>query len=503
MHSIEDTTSLGIHRYPSAALYEVMRSNLLTLDLDTRNGRAAYCGGWGHPEENVTANPFTKSKGGFRYLPGMTTLTVVVRVSDSISGGTWASGDSLRIYLNDALVQTTALPGNGDQTITHTLGSYALNSAVEVQLQIYSASRPSDDTQWGLYEIIDAYVSPVTLSDTWPGVPTFTTVYDAAKLTQLANAVDWLTRLVGRRTDPLFQAIVRASGPYGPSGEEAQGQSNVRWYGSMVTTTTAPILKVTGNVLVQAPATEEVRLLVNGSVVATYNVPLDYGQHTWTLSYTMPQSAGTRVYVEVWYRRLSVGPIVNKSEQTNRWSLIRVWSEGLANSHAAITIPAMTARTDGSWATWKAALNACATTAGTIYSRITAAANNSLWLRQYLYRGSYAYGGYGSKNEPSFEWIYIPNCPARIGNGVLVRGVGNTVDFGAQGFDESESAKNGIGAYKLVATYSETATGQANETALVYFDALKNLPPGANYNVRGASWPARYAGEIWRVGNDV
>jgi hypothetical protein len=492
LHTIEDTPNLAAHRYPSASLYAVIRQNLLALDQATRIGRSAYAGGQGHPQEYAGQNPFRKSWGAFRYLPGLTTLTWVMRVSER------NTGDVVRLYINGALVQTTTL-ADGDQTINYTLGSFATNSVVEVQWDIYNATLTTPGLvtgeSWGFYDIIDAYVSPVGLSDAWPGVPTFSTSYSSANLTLLSNAVDWLVRRISRRTDPLFTGIIRRPGPYGPTGDEAGGLMNVKWFGTILTTASAPTLKASGTVWVySAGAQEEVRLLVNGAVVATYSVPNTVGVYTYTLTYAMPQAAGTRNYVEVWFRRLNV-PGVEGKEVMHAWSVVRVWSEGSASLFAAPSLPAMSARTGYTWATWKAALNACATLANTLKTRIDN--NPTIWSRQYLYRRSYGYDDY---QELVFEPNFIPAAVPRVGEAVLVRGQGNKVAWGAQVFDETKT--NDVGSYELNATYSEAVnTDGVKSTALVYLDALKALPPGASYNVRGGT--IVYAGEIWRVGTDV
>jgi hypothetical protein len=493
LHTIEDTPNLAIHRYPSASLYSVVRQNLLALDQATRIGRSAYAGGQGHPQENAGVNPFRKSWGAFRYLPGLTTLTWVMQNFNRLSGTV------VRLYVNGALVQTTTLT-DGTQTINYTLsGSFAVNSVVEVRWDLYNPALTSpgliDGESWGgPYEIIDAYVSPVTLSDAWPGVPTFGTTYSTAGLTQLSNAVDWLIRRVGRRTDPLFTGIVRRPGPYGPAGDQTQGLENVRWYGSVITTASAPTLKAMGAVWVKvAGGVEEVRLLVNGSVVTTYTVPTTVGYHTYTLTYAMPQASGTRNYVEVWYRRLS-NPSIGGNEVMNEWSVVRVWSEGAAALFAAPSIPTLNPRANMTWATWKAALNACSTLANTLKTRIDN--NPTIWSRQYLYRRSYGYDDY---QEKVFEPNFIPAAVPRIGEAVLIRGQGNYIGWGAQVWAEDQ---DNVGSYALTPTYKEQVNnGDTVDTAMVYLDALSALPPGASYNVRGGT--IAYAGEIWKVGSDV
>lgn len=496
LHAVEDTPNLAIHEYPSAGLFATVRQNLLTLDQATRVGRSAYCGGWGHPQEFERTNPFRKSWGSFRFLPGMTTLTTVVRVSGR------QDGDTLRLYVNGSLVQSSSITANGDQTYTYTLTGLTNYAVVEVDWHIYNAGYSTPDLtegqDWGRYEILDAWVSPVTLADAWPGVPTFTTVYDTAtKVPQLANAVHWLVRRIGRRTDPLFTTSVRRGGPLSDASELDYGPGVQRWHGSVVTTATAPTLRARGQVWVRFPgATEEIRLYVNGSVVATSVPPATVGRYNWSFSYAMPQAAGSRVAVEIRFRRTA--PALHyDNEIVSEWSLLRVWTEGAAGIYSAPSIPSVAARTDTTWSTWKAALNAAATLANTLKSRVDA--NPSLWSNQYLYRRSYAYNDY---QEGVFEPNYIPTAIPRLGEALLIRGVGNKVAWGAQTFDEKSAETNSVGSYDLDATYSEAVnTDGTKGTSLVYLDALASLPPMASYNVRGGT--IAYAAEIWRVGTDI
>lgn len=493
LHTVEDTPNLGMHRYPSAALFRAIRGNLLALDGATRIGRSAYCGGYGHPQEYANVNPYRESWGAFRALPGLTTLTVVTRSSDLL-GNT-----DLRVYLNGTLASTKDL-ANGLQTHTVSLGSYAINSVVEVQLDVVRADLPAgesptgDSLIFGTVEVEDAYVSPVTLADPWPGTPTFGASYDAAMTQQLADAVDWLIRRVGRRTDPLFQAVVRWKGPYGPRGAEP-GQADVRWFGSVQPQASAATLYARGNAWVSWGATEAIRLWAGGSVVATYTVPTTPGVYSWLLSYSLPQAAGTHVPLAVDYVRTAM-PSHLGVEPINRWSVLRVWTEGAQGLYPVPSIPAPAARVVTT--AWDDALNAASSAAATIKARIDA--NPDLWSRQRLYRRRYAYDDY---QDRVYEPGQIAFSMARTGEALLVRGQNARVEWGPQVFDETYTPQtDDVGLYPLKGVLSQAVCqGDAPMSELVYLGTLGGLYPTASYNVRGEA--LAYAAEVWRVGTDV
>jgi hypothetical protein len=481
LDTFEDTPNLGMHRYPSASLLRITRSNLLALDEVTRQGRPIYQGGFGEPQENVATNPYRESWGSFRALPGLTTLTVVIR-SSAVD-----SGDVLRVYLNGALATTWAL-ANGEQVLTAALGSYAINSVVEVVFEVYNASKPSGDASWGDFEIQDAYVGPVTLADAWPGVPTFTTTYSSAALLQLSRAVDWLVRRIGRRTEPLFQSIIRWNGPF-------TGQTTVRWYGGAEITPACNLLVAAGLVRVDvAGATETVRLRVNGVTVDSLTIPSTRGDHGYTLTYPLSGATGTRLPVVVDMVR-TVAPPHSGDEPVSRWTLSRVEMIGSASIYPAISIPTVAARTNVSWSTFKAALQACADAANTIKARIDA--NPDLWSRQRLFRRRYAFDDY---QDRVFEPGQIAGQYARRGEALLIRAKGARAAWGPGEFDNN--SKNEVGLY-AVKNYLEQGVcqGDTPRTELVYLDTLNGLYPTQAYNVRGEQ--LIYAAEILRVGTDV
>lgn len=492
LHTIEDTPNLGMHTYPSATLFRAIRANLLALDGATRIGRNAFCGGYGNPQERARVNPYRESWGSFRALPSLTTITWVTR-STGLTGNT-----DVRLYLNGTLAATKDL-SNGVQTHTHTLGSYAINSVVEVQFDVIRADLAvgeyPDIEIFGSVEIEEAYVGPVALADAWPGTPTFTSTYDPAKTQQLADAVDWLIRLVGRRTEPLFQSIVRWKGPYGPRGIEP-GDPNVRWFGSIQPSAAAATLRMIGAVWVSVAATEQIRLWAAGSVVATYAVPTTPGLYGISLSYNLPQAAGTHVPLVVDYVRTAGPGEIDGAEPINRWSLWRVWTEGAQALYSVPSIPSPVARVVD--ANWAATLNAASAAAATIKARIDA--NPDLWTRQRLFRRRYAYDDYQDRVYEPGNIAYANN---RVGEAVLVRGQNDRVEWGPFFWDETvEFATDDVGLYPFQGTLSQgICQGDAKVSELVYLGTLPGLYPTASYTVRGES--LAYAAEVWRVGTDI
>ena len=484
--TFETTPNLGVHTYPSAALYRVIRQNLLALDEATRQGRPAFSGGALHPQEYVTSNPYREAWGAFRALPGLTTLTTAI-YSTGVT-----SGDVLRVYVDDVLTSTHTL-ANGTSAFTTTLGSYTTNSVHTVQWDIYNATKPQGEAAgavWGNFELVDAYVGPVTLADSYPGVTSFAGSYSASALSSLASSVDWLARRVGRRTEPLFTTLVRWLGPY-------TGQLNVRWHGGLIVSPAAPTLVATVAVRVTVPgATEQVILAVNDSAVQTWTVPNTPGNYGHVFSYAMPQAAGTRIRVAVGMTRSGTPPHTG-AEPCSRLSVMRVACTGDRGVYSALSIPDVTARSSMTWATWKAALNACVSAATTIKARIDA--NPDLWDRQRLFRRRYAY------DDAQNRW-YEPGQPAfqlsRMGEAVLVRGQANRINYGIFAVDEDPKKENEVGLPPFEGTKNQGVTeGASLRTELVYLDTVPGLRGAMPYAVRGVDLV--YAGEILLVGQDV
>lgn len=464
----------------SAAVLNQWRRNLYALDDATRLMQYAYCGGFGHPQERTRQNPYRESWGGFRYEPGMTTLTAVTRCTGI------TAGDVLRLYLGGALITTWTL-ANGAQTHTAALpAGYSRNQAIDVAFEVFNPAKTTDpDAEiWGDIEIIAAFVSPVTVGDPYPGLPpALTNTLDVAATEQIASTLNWLVRQVGVRTRPAFQSVIRWHGPY-------EGQTSVRWFGSLVRSPIHAVLKVLGAVVVMGrTATEQVRLRVDGVTVATYAVPTVPGEYTFSLTYVMPQAVTTRLYLEVDHIRTAGGD--SNASPLTRFTLYRVWAED-SSATAALSIPELPTRQLVAWPTLRSFLNACITAAATLKARIDA--NPDLWARQYLFRRRYAYDDY---QNGLFEPGMVATFFERAGNSLVVRGKGIKAAFGPQAFGEQPDDAH-FGLYPLEPMRSETLVdGDQVETVLVNLDVLDGLFGADPYNLRGVE--LHYAGEILRI----
>lgn len=480
LDTFETSQPLIVDVAASAAVLNQWRRNLYALDDATRLLQYAYCGGFGHPQERTRQNPYRESWGAFRFENGMTTLTAVTRCSGI------TAGDQLRLYLAGALVTTWNL-ANGAQTHTATLpNSFSRNQAIDVAFEVFNASKTTDpDAEiWGDIEIIAAYVSPVTVGDPYPGLPpAFSSALDCAATEQIASSLNWLVRQVGLRTRPAFQSVIRWHGPF-------QGQTSVRWFGSIQRSPIHAVLKANGSVIVMAPgATEQIRLRVDGATVATYNVPTVPGEYGFTLSYAMPQAAGSRLSLEVDHIRTAGGD----SGQTplTRFTLYRVWAEDSSGT-AGLSIPELPTRQLVAWPTLRAFLNACITGAAAIKARIDA--NPDLWARQYLFRRRYAYDDY---QNGLFEPGMVATFFERAGNSLIVRGKSIKAGFGPQAFADQPDDKQ-FGLYPFEATRAENLVdGDQVETVLVNLDVIDGLFGGDPYNLRGVD--LHYAGEVLRI----
>ncbi|NJO81666.1 MAG: hypothetical protein HC828_02105 [Blastochloris sp.] len=83
----------------------------------------------------------------------------------------------------------------------------------------------------------NAYLSPTTIGDAWPGLPTIgASSITVAQAQQISDCLDWLIRRMGLRREPLFQGVIRRQGPF-------QGQTTVYLRGSVTRSTEHPTLK--------------------------------------------------------------------------------------------------------------------------------------------------------------------------------------------------------------------------------------------------------------------
>lgn len=477
----EDSQGLPRNVAVSATLINVYRSNLQLIDRISRLGRHAFQGGWGNPQERGGVNPYREWWGAFRVVPGITGITFVMRATGFIS-----PNDRLQLYLDGVLHHSFAIAA-GTQTYSIGLpGGLSVNQVVDVQLNIARLGDLPEITWDAIFELRDGYVAPVQTSASWPGVPSFTvdpfsTVISGDKFDQLADAIDYLARQIGLRTEPLYQSLIRQTGPF-------EGQDTVRWDGGTVRSANVDRLKAFGLVIVfNSAQVEQVRIFINGGLADTYAVPTTIGEHSWAFDLDVSGYAlDSQLDIVIDHVRLAGGG--NDEGPLNRFTLYRVFTEQTSIGAIGYPLPLEINAAYGI-VYFISVLAALSAIADVLKARIDASPD--LWQRQRLFRRRYAY------DDKQNEW-YEPGMLAsrfgREGEVLFVKGKGLTLGYGSIAWEEDATKLNEVGLYNFTALRQESiADGDAISTRIVYLDNVEGLFGGVPYHVRGVD--LNYAAE--------
>lgn len=481
---VDDSPSFATGQPLSAEMLNLMRDNALALSEASYAGAVAHADRYGEPPENNDTNPVTVWRGGFVFVTGMTTLRVVTFTTGQ------QAGDTLRVYRGDGTSTSNDLTlTNGTQTHTITISGagYTHGQIVLLRLDLRNASAGSTYA-WGNVEIREVTAYPVDLPDAFPGVPTFGAI-TAANLNQLSNCIDWLTRRVALRYEPLQQAVLRRVGPYHNAGGT---QTTVRRTGSVRRSPAQTELYVVGQAHVTfTGATETIRLIVNGAVVNTFSVPQIRGTHAFTLTASLSSfSTDTLVPILVDYIRTAGGEAAGT---INKWSVFEIATRPTSGTPAALST--LSARVPMSFATLQTWLNDLATIVDDTYDRIVA--NYPVWQGQRCYRARFTQGD-PADNDPNYRlfepWV-VALSPRRMGEAIAVRGKGVTIGYGPGRFLEEY---NEVGAQKFENFRTASViSGDTVQSATFYLDTVEGLPAGSPYNLRGED--LFYAAEIYKV----
>jgi hypothetical protein len=484
----------------SPTALNILRDSLLALDEATRLGGYAFLGLYGqHPEENAVQQ-WVIWRGGFVFLTGMTTLRIVTSTTGTISGGT-----VLRVYrgdngANDALPATyndlTLSSGTQTHTITISGSGYTNQQIVRVQMELRHGTAPTNPYAAAKVDVVLAEVTPISLAS-WPAAPSFASAADvnASKLNQLSAAVDWLIERASLRYDPLFILHLRRNGPF--RNELGETDVNNQWYGGIRRTPLHTTIVARGRVLIlTAGMTETVKLYVNGSLAATYNVASTVGEFAWELTASVSGIAdATVIPIRIEYARSAPNQL--DPPRQNKWTINEVFAQTPTGGAATLAEwqVRQAAVADSTIVSW---LASCSTLATACYDRI--AANDGFWEHQRLFTARPASG---NDNFRLFEPWGIPATWRRVGEAIVARGRGLTIGYGAGYFDEAAFAKEsagsgGIGAYPVKNTKTFTLIDGDNvESGRLYLDTVPGLPAGSAFNVRGEE--SYYLGEQLKV----
>lgn len=464
----------------SAEMLNILRDNALALAEASYLGVSVHQDRYQIPPENNDQNPVTVWRGGFTFLDEMDTLRVVTFTSGQ------QSGDVLRVYRGDGSgTYSEHTLANGLQTFTITIdgSGYDHGQVVLLRLDLYNSGGSATAYNWGNIDIREVTAYPVQLADSFPGVPSFGAI-SAANLNQLAECIDWLTRRVALRYEPLFQAVIRRIGPY---YDGSATQADVRMTGSLRRSPAQAEIVARGTVDVRYGATESIRLNLNGSVVDTYSVSTAAGTYGWELTASLGAfSTDTLVPFIVDYIRTGGTTDPNL---VNRWSVYEVFTRPTSGTPA--TLAEQAARVPGTFTALQTWLNALCTIVDDAYDRFVA--NYPVWQGQRAYRARFGIDDYQFK---VFEPWGVAVRQSRTGEAVYVRGKGVSLGYGPGRFFEDK--QNEVGAYEFENFRRETVIdADAVETQRFYLDTAPGLPAGAPYNLRGVD--LYYAAEQLKV----
>lgn len=475
---------------------DVLWTNQRALDVATLRLREAFPSHAEHRVEFIHTNPLNWVEGGFHYRTGLTMLTLITYTHSLGTGVT----PRLRVLINGVQRAQLTLTA-GEQTHTVAISSIGLVSgqAVEVLLQIVDTTleaaqagnpdlpgEPADPSsaRWGRYDLIDAYVSPLsaTLTTPDPGPPTLDNTPTAAILNQLSNRLDWLAMRVGLVPWPVWQRPFNVPGLYwAPTTYHLWSGGIVRGAGSTL------VVEFAYQIVTNSG--ERFRLLINGSEAATTPV-LSAPAHNWATSWEVDvsgYSSTARLRLEI----QSVITAAREADQGGRPSRFTLESVHVRRgSPGHLSMPTRTAPDESmTWTNLRGRVNALIANSNAIKSRIDD--NPDLFDRARLYRAGYAYNA-GARLY--LEFRHMPTQRRRIGRRLVVAGRNVKIGWGPMVVRAPEEQD---GEVTLEFAHTETLiASNAVETREIWLDQLPGLRVSRTYTLMGGD--VRFAAEYLR-----
>jgi hypothetical protein len=454
-----------------------------------------------HRLEFSRTNPLPFWRGGFRYRAGYTTLAVVIHSSTYMQLTGNGVTPRIRVYVNEVLRIDQAITAGTATYSIATMAAWGLvdGAVAEVRMDIVDLGylpgpdlpgepdNPSDP-QWGRYELMDAFVGPVSSVSigSWPGVPTFSTGTgepDPDLLLQLSNASDWLAARMALVPQNLFQRVISSAElPYfstnpgdphmwsggGPRGPFDRLAIKVVWLAGTATS-------------------HRIRLLINGTEVDT---TADIGAYEWGEDVLTADLSG---YTATAVLRLTLELVITAGADPGRPT--RVTTEYAEYQRTTPGFQAFDNRPVPdeltTWETRALRLNAIGAWLQVIKNRIDNDVDR--WDRVRLFRSSYAYDpGEARTLMGRFHAVRRRRTGARL----IVRGSNLKLGYGPYSAKLSND-KEPESEYVWSWGFEEgLVSGDQVETREIYLDALPGLDYGMQYTIYGDD--VRYAAEEQR-----
>lgn len=470
---------------------DVLWANARALDLATLRLRDAFQSHAEHRVEFIHTNPLEGWwGGGFRFATGLTTLTVMTYTH---SLGT-SVAPRVRVRFNGVhITDWTLAVGLQTHTVAITGWGLAHGQAVDVTLQIVDPAAPmpdlgepasSDSPRWGRYDVMDAYVGPLsaTYTPAWPAEPSWSTSPTSALFTLLGARSNWLAERVGLVPWPLWQRVFNSPGLYwAPTTYHI-------WSGG-VTRGVGTRLVVEYQYIITTNIAERFRLLINGSEVATTPV-LTAGDTSWNGVWDVNIS-GYSASVPL---RLEIQSVITAARDADaggrpsRFTLTSCRVERGSSGHQAMPVRFVPEQ-QMTWATLRSYLMGLNSILNGVKSRIDSTPD--LFDRARLFRSGYAYDE-GARLY--LETRHTPIQQRRMGRRLVVRGKNVKIGWGPLTILPPEERDGEVG---LEFGASETLTAADKvETREIWLDQLPGLELGMTYVLTGGD--VRYAAEYLR-----
>lgn len=468
-----------VGQQPGEAVIDTWVNNAVVLD--AASFRSAYTlassGGkdTSTPRYYVGVNGERVWWGAFQYFTGMTTLIIAGWAQEG-------NGESFQLRINGAVKVTQAVPNGTTFTLSWTIAGLANGDIVEVEVTISGSGFGGSNVDTA-YLFWEAYVTPLPLAVVWPGLPTFSGTYNAARCAQVSNAQNYLyTRLNALPMLPQLASIyVHAS--------SVTGDVYPLWYGSVERSNGNDTMALPIIAWVLANVSETWRVKVDNTIVHT-SAPLtagDYDDHRDLEIDLSSFPANQRLDVRI-EAVVTTGPALGPSGDRN--SRYHIVAPQMIQTPATATPPAdSTAGELLHSTTLDGRLNTIVSILNGVKTRLDN--NPRIFDRVPLMRRMFG------RNDNQYA-VFAPNNTyalrfKRQGARLVVRGKGVKICWGAA---STKAEKTTTTAYKVEFANNVNVTeGDAVETKTVYLDNLEGLKRGMQYFVVSESDPVVYAAE--------
>lgn len=468
----------GVDMLVGEAMLDVLTNNTTILDALSFRGPDVTSSSAG--KDTSTPNYYVGTggelifRGSFLMATGMTTLTIE-------GWGQKGASESFQYFLNGVGMGTVAVPNGAAFTFSCSLSALSAGQVGDVVIQISGTGYGGSGVATK-YVIYDAYVGPVVVTPTWPGVPTFAGTYNAARLNQLGDCQRYVVARLNAIPHLGFPAA------YYVHGSSVTGDVYPLWWGGVERANGSNILNIRIVYLNMGNVAEYYRVKVNGTIVYT---SATFGVGATNDSYLAIDlssfTAGVRleaVIETVVTTGAAAGPSGDRNSRYHLWA-VRMSNSAPATAAAPYDFTADESMTSASLDT---KLNALCSTVLAAYNRIVANPRifNRVPLMRYIFgRDTGQWQVYGPANT------YVQRM-ARAGARLTVRGKGVKVGWGAYSTKTDKTATN---VYSVDFSHSQQLTdGDQYQTKTIYLDTLEGLRRGQTYIIGGDD--VLYAAEL-------